>query len=871
MAKTSGKNSSSGSSRPSKRTVGRPSGQREKPSYQQQIPFEGKAPLLDERARLDIIGVVLGVVALALLVCMVIRPEGVVSQALATGLSLVLGLGAYLLPFLLGGLAATVFVRTQTERLTARTGLGLGLLFIALLGLFSLFVPGAEGEPYLVFTAENLTSHGGYVGSGIAWILLNLFGLTISVVIMVGLVLVALIVIGFSLSGLINNIRDFGASHLGSNRDADPDAPLPRISRKAAKKPSLLSDAETQVLASADDVAPWEESASSSESSKDAKGFAAALTRKLGDKEDKKPKGVSKSTEAAGVVSPPLPAPLDEEPSATEAKTRSLTRKLPSRKKPESPEVDDQKASKTEEGLVSDVSAEDSPKKKRSKIPVSAPQRQEGFDLPSPEFLNVSRPTKQSRQMAETLAATAEHLAETLAEFGIAATVVDWVAGPTVTLFKVDLPAGVRVSRVTALTDDIALALASPGVRIFAPVPGTNYVGIEVPNHEHQTVLLGDVLKSAPAGPLQIAIGKDVEGHSIVSDLAKMPHLLIGGTTGSGKSVAINGMIMSILMRATPAEVRLIMIDPKRVEFTPYNGIPHLYVPVVTECKEAAAALAWAVAEMERRLKEFSKMGVRNIGQYNAKIYAQNQETQDEADKRDQEPYIVVVIDELADLMMNVGKEVEFSIARLAQLARAAGIHLIVATQRPSTNVVTGLIKANITNRMAFNVASGIDSRVILDQTGAENLIGQGDLLLSKPEFAKPVRIQGCFVSEDEIEAVVEHLKSQGEPDYHTDILKTNLIHMGDTNPDGTGGSSSGPDDPLVWEAAEIVCNSGLGSTSNLQRRLSVGYARAGRIMDLLEEKGIVGPANGSRPREVLLDPFDLEGLKALELSDENK
>lgn len=875
MAKTSGKNPSSASSRPSKRTVGQPSGQKEKPSYQQQIPFEGKAPLLDERARLDIIGVVLGVVALALLVCMVIRPEGVVSQALATGLSLVLGWGAYLLPFLLGGLAATVLVRTQSERLTARTGLGLGLLFVALLGLFSLFVPGAEGEPYLVFTVENLTSHGGYVGSGIAWILLNLFGLTISVVIMLGLVLVALIVVGFSLSGLIANIRDFGASRLGSNRDATDDvpaeAPLPRISRRDTKKPSLLSDAPTQVLAAGDDVAPWEEAATASDSSRDAKGLASALTRKLGSKGDKKSKGTSKSAEATTVLTPPLPGPLDEEPAAAEAKTRSLTRKLPSRKKVNAVEDNAPRDSTAVEDSKAETSVEESPKKKRPKIPVSAPQRQEGFDLPSPEFLNVSRPTKQSRQMAEALAATAEHLAETLAEFGIAATVVDWVAGPTVTLFKVDLPAGVRVSRVTALTDDIALALASPGVRIFAPVPGTNYVGIEVPNHEHQTVLLGDVLKSAPAGPLQIAIGKDVEGHSIVSDLAKMPHLLIGGTTGSGKSVAINGMIMSILMRATPAEVRLIMIDPKRVEFTPYNGIPHLYVPVVTECKEAAAALAWAVAEMERRLKEFSKMGVRNIGQYNAKIYAQNQEAQDEADKRDQEPYIVVVIDELADLMMNVGKEVEFSIARLAQLARAAGIHLIVATQRPSTNVVTGLIKANITNRMAFNVASGIDSRVILDQTGAENLIGQGDLLLSKPEFAKPVRIQGCFVSEEEIEAVVEHLKSQGEPDYHTDILKTNLIHMGDTNPDGTGGSSSGPDDPLVWEAAEIVCNSGLGSTSNLQRRLSVGYARAGRIMDLLEEKGIVGPANGSRPREVLLDPFDLEGLKALELSDENK
>lgn len=309
----------------------------------------------------------------------------------------------------------------------------------------------------------------------------------------------------------------------------------------------------------------------------------------------------------------------------------------------------------------------------------------------------------------------------------------------------------------------------------------------------------------------------------------------------------------------------MIMIDPKRVEFTPYNGIPHLYVPVVTESKEAASALSWAVAEMERRLKVFSGMGARNIGQYNAK--AQQAADDPESDLKEM-PYLVIIIDELADLMMNVGKEVEFSISRLAQLARAAGIHLIVATQRPSTNVVTGLIKANITNRIAFNVASGIDSRVILDTPGAENLIGLGDLLLSKPELAKPQRIQGCYVSEDEISAVVEKLKSQGEPEYHNDILKTNLITLGDSAPDGSGGTAVSADDPLIWDAAEIVCSSGMGSTSNLQRRLSVGYSRAGRLMDALEAKGIVGPPNGSKPREVLMDPIELETFKAMELQE---
>lgn len=358
------------------------------------------------------------------------------------------------------------------------------------------------------------------------------------------------------------------------------------------------------------------------------------------------------------------------------------------------------------------------------------------------------------------------------------------------------MPAGVRVSRITALNDDIALALAAPGVRIFAPIPGTTYVGIEIPNDTRQTVLLSEVLEKAKTGPLQMAIGKDVEGKAIVTDLAKMPHLLIGGTTGSGKSVSINAMIMSILMRATPSEVRFILIDPKRVEFTPYNGIPHLYVPVVTEPKEAAGALAWGVAEMERRLKLFSEIKVRNIGAFNAKVQKMSDSKKEESGLGEL-PYIVIVIDELADLMMAAGKEVEFSISRIAQLARAAGIHLIVATQRPSTNVVTGLIKANITSRIAFNVASGIDSRVILDTGGAESLIGLGDLLFTKPEFSKPLRVQGCFVTEDEVTALVEHLKKQGEPEYHNDILQTNLANVSEGAPSNYGSAAAEDDDTL--------------------------------------------------------------------------
>ena len=489
-----------------------------------------------------------------------------------------------------------------------------------------------------------------------------------------------------------------------------------------------------------------------------------------------------------------------------------------------------------------------------------APRAMEGFELPAPSLLvRTTESAAKHKTSDNELRATAGDIAETLATFDIPARVVSWVAGPTVTLFEVEIAKGVRLNKVTALADDLALALASSTVRILAPIPGKALVGIEVPNVRRTSVTLGDVLSpSGEGGPLLLGIGKDVGGGPVQADLATMPHLLIGGTTGSGKSVAINAMLMSIIMRSTPSEVRLILIDPKRVELSLYNGVPHLYVPVVTEPKEAASALAWSVQEMERRLKVLQVAGARNIGAYNAMV--QEGKGPEGASEL---PYLVIVIDELADLMMVAAKEVEDSICRIAQLARAAGIHLVVATQRPEANVVTGLIKANITNRIAFNVASAIDSRVVLDQPGAEKLVGLGDMLFSTPAWPKPKRIQGCYVSEHEIEKVVEHLKKQSDPDYHTEIL-----HLKVTQGGGGGSDGSEEDDPLLWEAADITVTSGLGSTSMLQRRLKVGYARAGRIMDMLEAKGIVGPPDGSKPREVLVDVEELESVKAFERED---
>ncbi len=512
---------------------------------------------------------------------------------------------------------------------------------------------------------------------------------------------------------------------------------------------------------------------------------------------------------------------------------------------------------------VSPAAAHD-PEAARKTVPspaARAPRAMEGFELPAQSLLKRTAESAARHKATENeLRTIADTIQSTLATFDIPARVVAWVAGPTITLFKVEIAKGVRLNRVTALADDLALALASSTVRIQAPIPGEALVGIEVPNVRRASVTLGDVLSPAgEGGPLLLGIGKDVSGNPVQADLATMPHLLIGGTTGSGKSVAINAMLTSILMRATPAEVRLILIDPKRVELSVYNGVPHLYVPVVTEPKEAASALAWSVNEMERRLKVLQAAGARNIGAYNAMVQ-EGKGPEGAAEL----PYLVIVIDELADLMMVAAKEVEDSICRIAQLARAAGIHLIVATQRPEANVVTGLIKANITNRIAFNVASSLDSRVVLDQPGAEKLVGLGDMLFSTPSWPKPKRIQGCYVSEEEIQRVVEHLKSQAEPDYHDEILRLKVTSSG-----AGGGDAAEEDDPLLWEAADIVVTSGLGSTSMLQRRLKVGYARAGRIMDMLETKGVVGPPDGSRPREVIVDVEGLEALKAFDREDE--
>ena len=413
-----------------------------------------------------------------------------------------------------------------------------------------------------------------------------------------------------------------------------------------------------------------------------------------------------------------------------------------------------------------------------------------------------------------------------------------------------------------SLADDIALALGASGVRI-APIPDKiSVVGIEVPNKLVSAVHIRDVLESREftqhKSSVAFAVGKDIAGNNIIGNIAKLPHVLIAGTTGSGKSVSINAMIMSILMRATPAEVRFIMIDPKRVEFTPYNGIPHLYVPVVTEAKEAASALAWGVAEMERRLKVFSKVGARNIGQYNAKVHAalESAEAADEPVPEElatQLPYIVIIIDELADLMMVAPGEVEDAIVRLSQLARAAGIHLVIATQRPSVNVITGLIKANVPSRIAFSVSSGVDSRTIIDMNGAEKLLGKGDMLFYPAGYSKPVRVQGAFISDSEISDVVEFLKENEDVAvYDTEVTEKIENKL-------NSAAISQEKDEYFEAAARFVIEKDKASIGMIQRMFKVGFNRAARIVDQLADAGIVGPEEGTKPRKVLMSSEQLE------------
>ena len=877
-------------------------------------------PLAGDGANRDIAGVILAIVAIASFIAVVTPATAPVTQAVAAFYHLGFGLGAYVLPLALLAASALVFLRDRTV-VPARTCVGLVLIFVSVISMLSLAVPHTSLSTAGMFEPDALASSGGYVGAFVASALQMSVGKTIGYVVLVGVLMLGFVILGFSISSLVRgaseraqefvqrkhvdaNETPWGdaaaaqhASQAAANRGGVAAASEPASASKlfdaaGAAETTFLGDrAKTTLLSGEPDDADEDPFVDLSEQ------LAAerAQTTLIPVKE----RFVDAADEVEAMPPAPVPpiapmtavdvisdaaAKLADSPKSDEPSEHSVTAAEPSATSvatvvtPEgSKPIPDFLMAAGASGSHAPSAPSDSVEEVPSDMPAAKAVSKPSLCAAASQETNVSAGTDSERQLpsvsilrhnpasatsassAKELEQTAAALQSTLGEFGLHSRVVGWISGPTVTTFKVQPGEGERVSRISNLEDDIALSLASTAVRIFAPIPGTSLVGIEIPNRTRQNVNLGDVLPYVTGGPLELAIGRDAEGAPIVADLAKMPHLLIAGTTGSGKSVMINSIVMSLLMRTFPEDVRLIMVDPKRVELAGYNGLPHLYVPVVTEPKQAASALQWAVSEMERRLKVFERIGVRKISTFNEKQAAGEFEHYDNPPAK--MPYLVIIIDELSDLMMVAGKDVEASIVRIAQLGRAAGIHLIVATQRPSSNVVTGLIKANITNRIAFNVATGIDSRVIIDQTGAEKLTGYGDMLFSKVDWGKPKRIQGCFVSDDEINQVVEFVKSQGEADYHEEILSAV------TPATVVGGASHEPsdDDPLIWEAAHIVVESQLGSTSGLQRRLKVGYARAGRIMDMLEEKGVVGPPDGSKPREVLLDEEGLAELESVE------
>ena len=864
------------------------------PRAAREVREEAVEPLADGTARRDIAGVVLAVVAVASFIAVVAPASAPVTSAVSLFYHSGFGVGAYVLPVSLLVVAASLFVRSGAP-LRVRSALGAVLIFVSVISIVSLLGLPAQRVAGVTVGFPELASTGGYVGMWVSGALLSLFGTAISLVILIGLALAGLVVIGFSLSELAEGIRDRSEARASARRVVGNETPWGEplegpVTRNAvqdridfgsdAAETTFLGSRTTTLLDSqgidygedafvdvSDQLAAEEAKTTLLPETPAARRASAPVPparREAADRDE-----VAGEEPATRLI--PIEDKVAPADSAVEAPAVAAAMAVPAflqeaARKATVSQQDDGETQEVSGATPADSAGEEAdgtadgentadaaPARKRV---TGAPHVGE-HALPPMSMLRHNPASAASGTRDEELEQTAAALQSTLSEFNLHARVVGWISGPTVTTFKVQPGEGERVNRISNLEDDIALSLATTAVRIFAPIPGTSLVGIEIPNKTRQNVCLGDVLPYAKGGPLELAIGRDSEGLPIVADLAKMPHLLIAGTTGSGKSVMINAIISSMLMRATAEEVRLIMVDPKRVELAGYNGLPHLYVPVVTEPKQAASALQWGVAEMERRLKIFERLHVRNIGTFNEKQQAGDFDRYDNPPAR--MPYLVIIIDELSDLMMVAGKDVEASIVRIAQLGRAAGIHLIVATQRPSADVVTGLIKANIINRIAFNVGSGIDSRVIIDQTGAEKLIGYGDMLFSKVGWSKPKRIQGCYVSDEEIAEVVDFLKENGVAEYHEEILSA--VSPAQQGGGGSGGGAS-EDDPLLWDAARIVVESGLGSTSGLQRRLKVGYARAGRIMDMLEEHGVVGPPDGSKPREVLLDA---EGLEALE------
>ncbi|MFF7995834.1 DNA translocase FtsK [Kitasatospora xanthocidica] len=809
--------------------------------------FGDGAKNLDPAHRKDGVGLLLFALALVTAAGTWFSPQGWLGEAATAVVSGLFGRLDVLVPFLLAAIAIRLWRHPELPEANGRIVIGLSALLVGVLGLVHI----GCGAPMMGSGAARIRAAGGIIGWAASTPMMAAAGAALAVPLLLLLAFFGLLVVTATpVNRIGERIRGIGI-RLGVV-EPGPEDELRRgrtPGRELSTEPP--EDADPDALPFTVDTAgddPTDEVAARRRRRRRRPGDAEDPAEAVRVSLDKEPLDPYATRDLAAGAAADLDGALVYGVPASSAVADMMH------------QVQDYTAAPEEPAVPAARSGGPGAPEEHGPAPVRMEQLQLGegatYALPPLDLLERGGPAKARSALNDEVVA---QLTGTFTEFKVDARVTGFTRGPTVTRYEVELGPAVKVERITALAKNIAYAVASPDVRIISPIPGKSAVGIEIPNRDREMVNLGDLLRSRTAGedthPMVVGMGKDVEGHTVMANLAKMPHILVAGATGAGKSSCINCLITSILARATPDEVRMVLVDPKRVELTAYEGIPHLITPIITNPKKAAEALQWVVREMDMRYDDLAAYGFRHVDDFNAAVRA-GTVTPPLGSERELRPYpyLLVIVDELADLMMVAPRDVEDSVVRITQLARAAGIHLVLATQRPSVDVVTGLIKANVPSRLAFATSAMADSRVILDQPGAEKLIGKGDALFLPMGASKPIRMQGAFVTEAEIAKVVQHCKDQLAAVYRDDVTVGG-------GPKKEIDEEIGDDLDLLIQAAELVVSTQFGSTSMLQRKLRVGFAKAGRLMDLMESRGIVGPSEGSKARDVLVKPEELDGV----------